>query len=95
MPRGNYRQIIVSGRPASIQGLDEIFDALYEQGRRPGDSGLGEELVEQARQRHNYIPKPAVDDFAQALVGEYRKYGCPGPVRWLWGMSEVLLVRRL
>ena len=87
MPRGHYRQIIVGGRPASIQGLDEIFDDLYEQDRRPGDPSLGLEMVEQARRRHNYIPKSAVGDFAQAMVGEYRKYveqrlcGCkPQPV---------------
>jgi NAD-dependent dihydropyrimidine dehydrogenase PreA subunit len=87
MSRGNYRQIIVGGRPASIRGLDEIFDVLYEQGHQPDDSGLGAALIEQARQRHNYIPKPAVDDFAQAMAGEYRRYveqrlcGCkPKPV---------------
>ena len=87
MPRGNCRQIIVGGRPASIRGLDEMFDALYEQGRQPGDLDLGLELVEQARKRHNYIPKLAVEDFAWAMVGEYRKYveqrlcGCkPQPV---------------
>jgi NAD-dependent dihydropyrimidine dehydrogenase PreA subunit len=69
-----HRQILVGGRPASIQGLDEIFDALYKQDRQPGDPGLGAALVEQVRRRHNYIPKPAADDFAQALVDEYRKY---------------------
>jgi NAD-dependent dihydropyrimidine dehydrogenase PreA subunit len=87
MPTRDYHQILVGGRPAGIQGLDEIFGALYEQGRQPGDPGLGAELVEQVRRRHNYIPKPAVDDFAQAMAGEYRKYveqrlcGCrPEPV---------------
>jgi len=73
MPTGNYRQIIVGGWRASIQGL-EIFDTLYEQGCPPGDPGLGVELVEQARQRHNYTPTPAVDDFARVMMGEYRKY---------------------
>ena len=74
MPRANYRQIIVSGRPASIHGLDDIFDELYEQGRRPGDVSLGPELVEQARHRHNYVPRRAEDDFAQAMAREYGRY---------------------
>lgn len=74
MPKINYRQIIVSGLPASIHGLDEIFDSLYEQGRRPDDPGLGSESVEQARQRHNFVPKRAEDDFAQALARAYSAY---------------------
>ena len=74
MPSANYRQIIVSGRPASIQGLDEIFDDLYEQGRRPGDLGLEPELVERARQRYNFVPRRAEDDFARAMAREYGKY---------------------
>lgn len=69
-----HRQILVGRRPAAIQGLDEMFDELYEQGRHPNDPDIGEELVEQARQRRNYIPKPAEDDFAQALLREYRKH---------------------
>jgi len=82
-----YRQILVGQRPAAIRELDEIFGALYEQGRWPGEDGLGEELVERVRERRNYIPKRAVDDFAEALLREYRKYveqrmcGCkPRPV---------------
>jgi NAD-dependent dihydropyrimidine dehydrogenase PreA subunit len=87
-----HRQILVGQRPAGMQGLDEMFDELYEQGRRPDDPDLGAALVEQARKKHNYIPKPAEGDFAQALLREYRKYveqrlcGCkPRPVdygRW-------------
>jgi NAD-dependent dihydropyrimidine dehydrogenase PreA subunit len=74
MAKPSYRQILIGQRPAAIRGLDEIFDELYEQGRQPGDPDLGSELIEQARQRHNYIPKPAVDDFVRAMVSEYRKY---------------------
>jgi len=68
------RQIMVGRLPARMQGLDELFDELYEQGRRPDEAGLGAELVERALKQRNYIPKPAVDDFAQALLREYRKY---------------------
>ena len=89
MAKLSHRQILVGQRPASIQGLDEIFDELYEQGHRPDETDLGLTLVEQARIKYNYIPKQAADDFAQAMVGEYRRYveqrlcGCkPQPVNY-------------
>jgi len=69
-----HRQILVGQRPAAIRGLDDVFDALYEDGHAPGEEDLGKRLVEQARERHNYIPTSAEDDFAQALLREYRKY---------------------
>ena len=74
MTKLSYRQILVGRAPAGMQGLDELFEELYEQGRRADEAGLGMELVERARVYKNYIPKPAVDDFAQALLREYRKY---------------------
>jgi ferredoxin len=67
------RQILVGRLPAGMQGLDELFNELYEQGHRPDEMNLGLELVERAR-AHNYIPQPAVNDFAEALLREYRKY---------------------
>ncbi len=73
MAKLSSRQILAGRLPARMQGLDELFDEMYEQGHRPGEAGLGMKLVERA-QAHNYIPKPAVDDFAQALLREYRKY---------------------
>jgi len=73
MAKLSSRQILVGRLPARIQGLDELFAELYEQGRRPDEAGLGPELVDRAR-AHNYIPKAAVSDFAQALLREYRKY---------------------
>jgi len=89
MTKLSYRQILVGRAPAGMQGLDELFEELYEQGRRADEAGLGMELVERARVYKNYIPKPAVDDFAQALLREYRKYvdqrasgGRPQPVNY-------------
>lgn len=70
----SHRQILVGERPAAIMGLDEMFDELYEQGRRPDEPDLGAVLVAQARERRNYIPKRTEGDFAQALLREYRKY---------------------
>ena len=73
MVRLSCRQILVGRLPARMHGLDELFDELFEQGRRPDAAGLGAELVERAR-AHSYIPTPAVDDFAQALRHEHRTY---------------------
>jgi len=73
MAKLSYRQILVGRLPAGMQGLDELFAELYEQDRRPEEADLGLELVERAR-THNYIPKAAVSDYAQALMREYRKY---------------------
>ena len=67
------RQILVGTRPAGMHGLDEMFEELYAQGREPDEPDLGLELVERAR-AHNYIPKPTVDEYAEALVREYRQY---------------------
>ena len=66
-------QILVGQRLAGMQGLTELFDELCEEGHRPGEVDLGRELVERAR-AHNYIPRAAVGDYAQALLREYRKY---------------------
>ena len=73
MDKLSRRQILVGQRPAGMRGLDELFAELYEEGRKPEDAGLGLKLVERA-QKHNYIPRPAVEDYAQALLREYRRY---------------------
>jgi len=41
MAKSSSRQILVGRLPARMQGLDEIFDGLYELGRRPDEAGLG------------------------------------------------------
>ena len=74
MTKLSYRQILVGQRPAGLQGLDEVFAELREQGRHPDEPGLGMIVVDHVRKMQNYIPKPAVDDFAQALLREYRRY---------------------
>ena len=74
MAKLSHRQILVGRLPARMQGLDEMFDGLYELGRRPDEAGLGMALVERARAYKNYIPRSAVNDFAEALLREYRKY---------------------
>jgi NAD-dependent dihydropyrimidine dehydrogenase PreA subunit len=67
------RQILVGRLPAGMHGLDEMFEELHAQGRKPDEPDLGLELVERAR-AHDYIPKGAVGEYAEALVREYRQY---------------------
>jgi NAD-dependent dihydropyrimidine dehydrogenase PreA subunit len=69
----SYRQIIVVGSPIGLHGLDEAFAARRAAGRKPGDAGLGLEIVEQMR-RENYIPQGARDLFAAAFEREYAAY---------------------
>ena len=73
MPQLSRRQILVGLSPAGMHGLDEMFEELHAQGREPDEPDLGQELVERAR-AHNFIPKPAVGEYAEALVREYRQY---------------------
>ena len=68
-----YRMINVGGVPAGILGLDEVFSELIEADRQPEDEGTGDRLIAGVR-RHNFIPKPAVDDYRQALLREYQSY---------------------
>jgi Pyruvate/2-oxoacid:ferredoxin oxidoreductase delta subunit len=68
----SYRQIMVGGFPAGLNGLDEVFESLYA-ANRAADDNLGAELVYHIRQ-HNYIPDSAEADFAAALLREYHTY---------------------
>jgi len=84
----SYRQIQVGRFPTGFSGLDELFEALYAEGRIPSDE-MGGELVARARE-HNYIPPSAESAFAAALVREYRAFheakrtGKPRPKRDPW-----------
>ncbi len=69
----SYRQILVDGSPVGLRGLDEAFAALRAAGCKPGDAGLGAEIVGQMR-RENYIPDGARDLFAAAFEREYAAY---------------------
>jgi len=73
MAQLSYRQVLVGKMLIGVLGLDELFDELYTQGRLPDEEGLGTELAGRAR-KHNYIPPPAVDEYARALLREYREY---------------------
>ena len=68
----SYRQVMVGRSLSGLRGLDEIFESLYEEGQVPGDE-LAPQIMARARE-HNYIPPSAENDFAAALLGEYKTF---------------------
>jgi NAD-dependent dihydropyrimidine dehydrogenase PreA subunit len=73
MPDLSYRMLYIAGAPAGLLGLNELFEELYEAGCRPEDPDIREKLVKGVRQ-HNFIPKPALPDYQETLLAEYRRY---------------------
>ncbi|MGB9723143.1 MAG: hypothetical protein ACP5OO_06045 [Chloroflexia bacterium] len=62
----------IRGHPVGMIGIEELFERLYEAGRRD-DEALEDELVEQAR-IYNYIARGAEKDYGWALRQAYRFY---------------------
>lgn len=73
MPPLSYRMLNVASVPAGLLGLEELFAELYAQGLTPMDENLTNPLIAGVRQ-HNFIPKPAVEDYANALRMEYARF---------------------
>jgi len=68
----SYRQIRVGGLTIGIIGLDEIFAALRGEGYAPDETAIPE-LLARARQ-YNYITSAAEDEYAEALLREFRVF---------------------
>ncbi|MDD1744424.1 MAG: hypothetical protein LUQ20_01235 [Candidatus Methanoperedens sp.] len=62
----------VGGVKVGIIALGEIFKKLYESGKNPEDVKK-EELVKEFS-IYNYIPSEAQNEYAEALMEEYRNY---------------------
>jgi len=73
MTKLSYRMIYIGGAPAGLQGVEELFHDLFESGSKPSDADLGTRLLKGVRQ-HNFVPKPAADDYREVLTREYQKY---------------------
>lgn len=73
MPKLSYRMLLIDGAPAGLLGLDEVFQALFEDNCHPDEPETAEKLIKGVRQ-HNYIPKPAQPAYQEALLREYRQY---------------------
>ncbi len=55
-----------------LVALGDIFEKLYESRRKPEEID-GRELVQEVSM-YNYIPSAAWDEYALALMEEYKKY---------------------
>jgi hypothetical protein len=62
----------VGGVKVGLIARDEIFKKLYESGKKPEDVEM-EELVKEFS-IYNYIPSEAQNEYAEALMEEYKKY---------------------
>jgi len=69
----SYRMVQIGMAPAGLLGLDELFLALYESGHSPDDPALRDALVKGVR-KNNFIPKPALQEYREALLREYGKF---------------------
>ncbi len=69
----SYRMVRVGSAPAGLLGLDELMRSIYEEGICPDDIRLPENLISGVK-AHNYIPKPALEDYKEALMREYTKF---------------------
>ncbi len=73
MPALSYRMLNIAGVPAGLLGLEELFASLYAQDVHPESENLSGLLISGVRE-HNFIPKPALEDYSSALHSEYLRY---------------------
>jgi hypothetical protein len=65
------RQLAVAGKTVGITGLDAAFAAVQARGLN-GDAAISAELLRRIRET-NYIPPAIADEYAAALLAEYKK----------------------
>jgi ferredoxin len=73
MSKLSYRMIYIGGAPAGLLGVNEVFNVLYESDHSPDDESIGEEIIKGIKQ-YNFVPKPALQEYRDVLLQEYRKY---------------------
>lgn len=73
MEKLSYRMLYIGSAPSGLLGLEELFKECYESGLTPADPSLGETLLKGVR-KHNFVPKPAEEDYKTALMREFAKY---------------------
>ena len=73
MPALSYRMLNIGGLPTGLLGLEELFAQLFDEGWLPTEEKLKEALIAGVR-KHNFIPTPAVPEYAGALCMEYARF---------------------
>ena len=56
-----------------VNGLNEILDDLYSEGRQPNKE-TAEEILDRLEKNNNYIPPSARREYKSILLKEYRDY---------------------
>lgn len=69
----SYRMIQIGGAPAGLLGLEELFSELYKAGKKPDDPDTPGLILKGVR-KHNFVPKPAVEEYKKVLGREYQLY---------------------
>ncbi len=73
MTKLSYRMLYIGSAPAGLIGLQELFNVLYEADRAPSDEELDDLLIKGVRE-HNFMPRPAIEDYLKVLKREYQYY---------------------
>lgn len=73
MPPLSYRMLQISGAPAGLLGLEELYTSLFEESVTPEDDTLDQRLLKGVKQ-HNFVPKSAEKDYLAVLRMEYVRY---------------------
>ncbi|MEA4810964.1 MAG: hypothetical protein VB108_00140 [Anaerolineaceae bacterium] len=69
----SYRMLQIAGAPAGFLGLEELFQELYAQELDPNAQYLRPRLLRELR-KNNFIPKPAENEYGNALALEYARF---------------------
>ena len=69
----SYQQIMIGRAMTGLIGLREALERLAQEGIAPDDPKVGSRLLAEIR-KHNYVPRPAIAEYEQALIREYRRY---------------------
>lgn len=69
----SYRMVQIGGVPAGLLGLEEAYAELFEAQCPPATPETLERLIRTIKQ-HNFIPRPAIEDYKATLGREYQQY---------------------
>jgi hypothetical protein len=61
------------GTQVRVNGLDEIMEELYNEGRKASQE-TGEEILKRLETMNNYIPSSARREYRGVVLKEYREY---------------------
>ena len=69
----SYRMLMIGGVLTGLLGLVELLETKFEAGHYPDDPDIGDVLIHGIR-KNNFVPKPAIPQYQEVLIREYRKY---------------------